>query len=92
MKNWPQSGHRHVHGKLGHLLCLPRPTEIRPFKNTNEFNENRPCKVSNRSRKAPLECERCKNRVTFAEECQLFFKFGTKDCAPALPVQEFQLI
>lgn len=41
---------------------------------------------------APLECERCKNRVTFAEECQLFFKFGTKDCAPALPVQEFQLI
>lgn len=62
------------------------------LKKSNQSNENRPCKVFNRSRKAPLECERCKNRVIFAEECQLFLKFGTRDCAPALPVQEFQLI
>lgn len=90
VKNWPQSGHRHVHGKLGHLLCLPRPTEIRPFKNTNEFNKNKPCKVSNKSRKAPLECER---HVKLSDLCwRRSGSFETRDCAPSLPVQEFQLI
>lgn len=90
VKNWPQSGNRHLHGKLGHLLCFPRPTEIPPFKNTNQFNENKPCKVSNKSRKAPLECER---HVKLSDLCwRRSGSFETRDCAPSLPVQEFQLI